>query len=346
MVGSHKVNSATLERFRTFGCVAHNKDRFAKARSFFLNTAGISEDNGGFLHQIDELQVLEGFDEEEVGTSEVFAEHLVDRLAHVWIEVHRINEIHIGILLAQVLHGSHHADETFSEVLTAMAGDEDKFLAAVKAGDVVAGGFEHIDLLIGKSFVALEFIDHHVKRVDDRVAGDEDLSMGLFLLEVLLAEGRRGEIVGGDATGNLSVHLLRPRAIDVVRPETCLNMAHRDLLVESGEGGGGAGGRVAMDQDHIGLALLKHVAHTGKHAGSHVVQVLPLLHDIQVIVRLYIEDAKYLIQHLPVLTGHAHDRLKLLRILLELLHQRAHLDGLRAGSENEHYSLHYIDFLY
>ena len=96
-----------------------------------------------------------------------------------------------------------------------------------------------------------------------------------------------------------------------------------------------------MDQDHIRLALLEHVAHAGKHAGSDIVQVLPLLHDIQVIIRLHIEDAQHLIQHLPMLPSHAHDRLKFLRILLELFHQRAHLNGLRAGSENEHYCFHY-----
>ena len=341
VVGSHKVDGAAHEGFGTFGGVAHHQYGFAKARSFFLDATGVGENHGGLLHQIDELQILERLNEEEVGTGEIIAKHLVDGLAHVGIEVHRIDKVHIGILLAEILHRSDHADESFSEVLTTVAGDEDEFLAVVKAGDIVASGLEHVDLLIGKSLVALELIDHHVKRIDDRVAGDEDLAMGLFLQEVLFAEGRRCEIVGGNASGNLPVHLLGPRAIDVVSPEAGLDMTHRNLLIESGEGGSGACGRVSMDQDHIRLALLEHIAHAGKHTGSHIVKILSLLHDIQIIIRLHLEDAQYLIQHLPMLPSHTHNRLKLLRILLELLHQRAHLDGLGAGSEDKHYFLHY-----
>ena len=334
MIGAHQMDGAALEGFRAFGGVAHHEDGLAQAGGLFLDAAGVGEDNRTLLHQIDELQILERFDEEEVGTSEIFAKHLMDGLAHVGIEVHRIDEIHIRVLLAEVLHGRNHADKSFAKVLTAVASYEDELLAVVKAVDVVACGLEHIDLFIGKGFVALEFIDHHVQRIDDRVACDEDLAMGLFLLEVLLTEGRRGEVVGGDAASDLAVHLFGPRAVDVVSPETGLDMTHRNLLVESGEGGSGAGSRVTMDQDHIRLALLEYVAHAGKHAGSDIVQVLPLLHDIQVIIRLHLEYAQHLVQHLPMLPRHAHDRLKLLRILLELLHQRAHLDGLRAGSEN------------
>ena len=70
-------------------------------------------------------------------------------------------------------------------------------------------------------------------------------------------------------------------------------------------------------------------------AGDKIIQVLPLLHDNQVEVRHYLEDPQHLIQHLPVWPRHAYDRFKLLWILLELLNQWAHLDGLQAGSENE-----------
>lgn len=219
----------------------------------------------------------------------------MDRLTHIRIKVHRIDEVHFGVFLAEILHGSHHADESFAEVLATMAGDEDEFLSVVKAGDIVAGGLKYIDLFIGKSLVALELIDHHVQRIDDRITSDEDLTVSLLVLEVLLAKGRRGKVVGGNAAGDLPVHLLWPRAIDIVRPESGLDMAHRNLLVEGGKGGGGAGGRVAMNQNHIRLALFEHVAHAGKHASGDIVQVLPLLHDIQVIIRFHVEDAQHLV---------------------------------------------------
>ena len=41
-----------------------------------------------------------------------------------------------------------------------------------------------------------------------------------------------------------------------------------------------------------------------------------------------------------MLAGNAYDRLKCISMLLELLYQRGHLYGLRAGSENKHYLFH------
>ena len=341
VVGAHEVDGAALEGFGTLGGVAHHEDGLAQARGLFLDAATVGEDDGGFLHQIDELQVLEGLDEEEVAIlGEVFAEHLVNGLAHVGVEVHRIDEVHVGVFLAEVFHRCDHRDEAFAEVLATVAGYQDEFASVVKTGDVVASGLENVDLLIGQSLVALELIDHHVEGINDGVAGDEDLALRLLVEEVLLAKGRGGEVVGGDAAGDLAVHLLGPGAVDVVGAEAGLHVAHGNLLVERSEGSGGGGGGVAVDQHHIGLAGLEHVAHTGEHAGGDIVQVLPLLHNIEVEVGLHLEDAQHLVQHLAVLPRHAHNRLKLLRILLELLHQRAHLNRLRPCTKHKHYFLH------
>ena len=169
--------------------------------------------------------------------------------------------------------------------------------------------------------------------VDDGVAGDEDPALCLLVEEVLLAEGRGGEIVGGDAASDLAVHLLGPGAVDVVGAKAGLHVAHGNLLVEGSEGSGGGGGGVAVDQHHIWLARLEHVAHTGEHAGGDIVQVLPLLHDIEVVVGLDAEDVQDLVQHLPVLAGDADPGFEVFRMLLELLDQRAHLDGLRPRSK-------------
>ena len=51
---------------------------------------------------------------------------------------------------------------------------------------------------------------------------------------------------------------------------------HGDLLVERSESSGGGGGGVAVDQHHIGLALLENVTHTCEHTGSDVIEVLSL----------------------------------------------------------------------
>lgn len=51
-------------------------------------------------------------------------------------------------------------------------------------------------------------------------------------------------------------------------------------------------------------------------------------------VRHDFENLENLVQHLTVLAGNTDYCLEILRILLELLNQRAHLNGLWPGSED------------
>ena len=88
-----------------------------------------------------------------------------------------------------------------------------------------------------------------------------------------------------------------------------------------------------MDEYDIRTALLEDVTKSGEDTCSYIGEVLTLLHDVEVVVRGDIEDLEYLIEHFAMLAGDAHDGLELIGTLLELLDQRAHLDGLRTGSE-------------
>ena len=67
---------------------------------------------------------------------------------------------------------------------------------------------------------------------------------------------------GCDAARQLTIHLFRPGTIDVMRAETCLHMAYGNLLIESGKCGSRRRCGVAMNQHHIGMYLLQHLAHT------------------------------------------------------------------------------------
>ncbi len=46
-----------------------------------------------------------------------------------------------------------------------------------------------------------------------------------------------------------------------------------------------------MHQHDIGLTFLKYITHTCKDTRCHVIQILTLFHDIQIIVRLHVKDS-------------------------------------------------------
>ena len=44
---------------------------------------------------------------------------------------------------------------------------------------------------------------------------------------------------------------------------------------------------VAMYKYHIGLRLLQYIAHTNKYACGYIIEILSLLHDVEVVIRSY-----------------------------------------------------------
>ena len=156
----------------------------------------------------------------------------MDGLTHIGIEVHRIDKVHIRVFLAKVFHGGDHIDEAIAEILSSVACNQHKFLSSIKTGYIVTCILEHIDLLISKGFVTLEFINNHMEGIYHCIAGNEDLAVGFLFLQVMFTERSWSKIVGSDTSGNLAVHFLRPRTVYVVGAKTCLNMTNGNLLVE------------------------------------------------------------------------------------------------------------------
>lgn len=95
-----------------------------------------------------------------------------------------------------------------------------------------------------------------------------------------------------------------------------------------------------MDQDHVGPLVLEDRLELEQHVARHVEQRLARLHDRQVVVWDHAKDVQHLVEHLAVLAGHSHDGLELIPARLQLVGERAHLDGLRSGAEDEHHFLH------
>ena len=117
-------------------------------------------------------------------------------------------------------------------------------------------------------------------------------------------------------------------------------MAHRDLQVEARERSGEAGRGIAVYEHDIGLLVLEDRLELEQYVARNVEQSLSRLHDGQVVGGFDVEHAKHLVQHLTVLTGDRHNRVELVGARPQLVHERAHLNGLRASAEDEHNFFH------
>ena len=73
--------------------------------------------------------------------------------------------------------------------------------------------------------------------------------------------------------------------------------------------------------------------HAGQDPARQTVQVLPCLHQAQVVIRLDGEDVQHLVEHLPMLPGDAHARHEV-RPFLQRTNYRRHLDGFRTRAED------------
>jgi hypothetical protein len=112
-----------------------------------------------------------------------------------------------------------------------------------------------------------------------------------------------------------------------------LDVSDRDPLVVGGQGAGQCGGGVAVHQHEVGLFHRQHRAQTLQHVRGEIREILPGLHQVQVVIRPDVEQLQDLVQHLPVLRGHADAGIHTLGALQGLDH-RGHLDGLRARAED------------
>lgn len=321
LLGADELQRAGGHALGTLRGVAHDEHRFAEARGLLLDAAGVGEDEVARGHEVVEVEHLERVDDvQAVETVEL----LVGRLADERVHVNGVDRLCVRMLLHHAADGAEHAVHGLTQVLAAMRRDEDE-----------AGALSPIELGVG---VALAH--GSAQCVDAGVAGDPDPGLELALAEqVLLARLRGREVVLAHDVDRLAVELLRPGAVDVVRAQAGLHMPHGDLQVETRERRGEAGRGVAVDQDHVGRLALEDGLELKQHVARHVEQRLARLHDRQVVVGSHTEGAQNLVEHLSVLAGHSHDGLELIRTRLELVDERAHLDCLRAGAEDEHYLL-------
>ena len=186
-----------------------------------------------------------------------------------------------------------------------------------------------------------DFIHHPIEGIDYGIARNGNLRLShIFSQQVLTAQGRRSKMPGGYATGELTVHLLRPRAVDIVGAQTGLDMPYRNLGIEGRQSCRRTGSSVSMHQYYVRTDFLQNLAQAKQHPRGDIIQVLPLLHDIKIVIGLNVKNMQYLIEHFTMLTGHTNQRPETVGSGLKRLDQRGHLDGLGTRSEYEHYGFH------
>lgn len=321
LLGADELQRAGCHALGALGGVAHDEHRLAQARGLLLDAARVGEDEVARRHEVVEVEHLERVDDvQAVETVELLVGGLSDERVHV----DGVDCLCVRMLLHHAADGAEHAVHGLTQVLTAVRRDEDE-----------AGALGPLELGVG-----VPLAHGRAQGVDAGVAGDPDPGLGLALAEqVLLARLRGGEVVLAHDVDRLTVELLRPGAVDVVRAQARLDMPHGDLQVEARERSGEAGRGVPVDQDDIGALALEDGLELEQHVARHVEQGLARLHDRKVVVGRHVEDAQHLVEHLAVLARHGHDGLELIRPRLQLVNERAHLDGLRAGAEDKHYLL-------
>lgn len=321
LLGADELQRAGRHALRALGGVAHDEHRLAQARGLLLDAARVGEDEVARRHEVVEVENLERVDDAQAAEA---VELLVRCLADERVHVDGVDRLGVGVLLHHAADGAEHAVHGLAQVLAAVRRDEDE-----------AGAFRPVEFGMG-----VPLAHGGAQGVNAGVSGDPDPGLGFVLVEeVLLARLRRGKVVLAHDVDGLAVKLLRPGAVDVVRAQARLDVAHGDLKVEARERRGEASRGVSVDKNHVGPLVLEDGPELEQHVARHVEQRLARLHDRQVVVGRHVEDAQDLVEHLTVLAGHGDDGLELIGARLQLVHKRAHLDCLRTGAEDEHYFL-------
>ncbi len=179
-------------------------------------------------------------------------------------------------------------------------------------------------------------MDGGLKGVQHRVAGNIDVFGDALPGQIVPIQGSGGKVEGRQPPGKHPVHLLREGGVSVVGAQSRLYVAHRNLLIEGRQRYCEGGGGIAVYQHRVRPDLPEHRLHAVENPGGDAGEGLPRSHYVEIVIRFYPKDREHLIQHLPMLSGDADPAFKP-AVLLELLHQRAHLDRLRPSAEHAQY---------
>ena len=110
-----------FEALLPLGCVPHDQDRLAERRRFFLDSAGIGQNEVRLCHHRDKGLVRLRFD--QVHITDV-GQNALHGFLDIRIQVHGINNVELGMPFGQCAQGRANGLKATTETLTTMPRDQ------------------------------------------------------------------------------------------------------------------------------------------------------------------------------------------------------------------------------
>ena len=321
-IRAHQLGGSGRDALRPLGRLAHDENRLAERRSFFLHASTVGQNQGRNVEQADKVRVVEGLDQRDVVEA---GQAFVHDLAHVGIGMDREYQRHV-VAGREPVDGGSNRLHALAEILPPVAGHADDPLAGKARFQLGEAGDERR--------LALDPVNDPVQRIDDGVAGDVDRCRNDVLPPQRFGRGLgRGAVQCGDRANRLAVDLLRPRMVDVAAAQAGLDMAHRNPAVVGRERRAQRGRRVALDHDPIGPLLVHRSTDVRQQHRGEAVKPLTRLHEVEIVVWLDGGDRQHLVEQRAMLAAHADPAFEAL-VRRQRMHEREEFDCLGPGAEN------------
>lgn len=240
-IGAHEQVGALCDGYGALSVLAECKARHAEGRGFLLDTAGISENEGGAAEQAKKVQIADRLDELEIGV--VRDAGLSEALAGA-----RMDRKDDGDLRGDGIDGTEEFIEFGCGVNVRRPVQSEDSEAAPIAG-LSEAKFVPDRGLLGDRKEVTERIDHDVADEEDgiaRAAFLEEMFDGIFLGD---------EEVVGESVRQDAIDLFRHGTVEAAKASFDMGDAHAQL--DGGKGDGNGGVDVAHDENQIGLVVKK-----------------------------------------------------------------------------------------
>ncbi len=310
LVGADELRQSRGDALGPFRLFAQDEDGLSEGRGLLLDSAGVRQHDAALAQPPDEARVVERLEQFDVGQSFVRPH----RREHVGVGVHDVEEPRLREGPRQARDRAHDAREGLAETLAPVGGDEHR---------------------VGLRLVPLLPRDLE-QGIDDRVAGPVDPRLRhAFGRERTRRKDRRDEVRVGDQIHDAAVHLLGKGVLEVARAQARLDVPDAHAAVEGGDGRAHRRRRVALHEEPVRGEPREEGIEGGEDPGGDLVGGLPGAHEVEVHVRLEVEDVEHLVEHFPMLGRRAQDGLEALGLPPEPPHDRRELDGFGPRSDDE-----------